>query len=354
MPYFQGAYSGLDWYPYRLNTAGCTACDNMLNTMTSNNQQDSVVSVTCFPAEYFIFGPNWFDGDYSSFKIDNDEPIEYPDTFVLTNNFIDPQRIEQYHPKNNKLFTFPYFQVEVDCLSGSKTFSPERFILDTTYADSAHLGGARFTSVGCLSPDPEIVVIPLYYDGEVRSVEQAQIVAGFPQFAYVVDSYRAWQALHSTTMQAAAAGQAATSIIGSAASGNLGGVISSGLSAITLGEQWRIQREKGDTIRGAQGSNAMIGSNLKGIYFRQKGLTPEYAKIIDDFFTRYGYASGRVKVPNRNVRPHWTFCKTQNCAVKGDVPAASLERIRAIYNAGITFWRSGSEVGNYTLDNSPQ
>lgn len=353
MPYFQGAYSGLWWYPYKLDSAGCAACDTMLDILTGGNGQNSVVSITCFPTEYFTLSPSFFDGDYQTFKVDNENPVEYPDTFVLTNNFIDPQRITQYKPKNNKLYTYPYMQIEVDCLSSSKTFSPERFVLDPNYKDSAHLGGARFTSYGCLSPDPEITVIPKYYDGEAIAVEQAQIVSGFPQFAYVVDSYRAWQALHSTAMQVASAGQVIGGIVGSAAGGNIGGTISSSLSGVSMGEAWRIEREKGDTIRGAQGSNALIGTRLKGVYFRQKGLLPEYAEIIDNFFTRYGYSCGKVKVPYRNVRPHYTFTKTQNCAVTGNVPASSLEKIRAIYNAGITFWRNASEVGDYTVNNAP-
>ena len=67
----------------------------------------------------------------------------------------------------------------------------------------------------------------------------------------------------------------------------------------------------------------------------------------------FGYATNRVKVPNRNSRPHWNYVKTIGCVVVGSVPADDMNSICSIYNNGITFWKKGTEVGNYSLDNRP-
>jgi hypothetical protein len=67
----------------------------------------------------------------------------------------------------------------------------------------------------------------------------------------------------------------------------------------------------------------------------------------------YGYAQHIRKVPNRAVRPHWTYTKTIGCCVKGSVPADDMASICAIYDKGITFWKNGDEVGNYNLPNAP-
>ena len=352
MPNFQGAYTGLVLYPFTMDSTGCAACDTFLDGLTSGNQQDSVVSVTCFPTEFFTPTLTDYSGDWASFISGNQSPVELSATFEITKYFYDPFTLDQYTPKNQKLYTYPYMQIECDCLSGAKIFNPERFVLTAPSVPASYIGGVTFKAYGCCTPDPEIVVMPYNYDGEVKAVEHAQIIRGFPQFAYVIDSYRAWQALHSTAMQAAAVGGMAANLVGSAVSLNPGGIISSVASIASWNESQRIEREKGDTVRGSQGSNAMVATRSKGIYIRQKGLTPEYARIIDEFFTKYGYSCGRVKVPNINARPKFTFTKTQNCAIKGDAPAASLEKIRAIFNAGITFWTDPATVGDYTQANA--
>ena len=67
----------------------------------------------------------------------------------------------------------------------------------------------------------------------------------------------------------------------------------------------------------------------------------------------FGYAYKSYAIPNRNVRPHWTYLKTIGVNLHGNVPSDDMEKISKIYDAGVTFWRYGAEVGNYSLDNSP-
>lgn len=73
---------------------------------------------------------------------------------------------------------------------------------------------------------------------------------------------------------------------------------------------------------------------------------------IDDYFTRYGYAVNRLKTPNINARPHWTYVQTQDCAVKTNAPKWARDRIAQSFNNGITWWKNASEIGNFSLDNS--
>lgn len=74
--------------------------------------------------------------------------------------------------------------------------------------------------------------------------------------------------------------------------------------------------------------------------------------MIDDYFTMFGYAIKRVKVPNRNSRPHWNYVKTIGCTLTGSIPSDDMKKICNIYNNGITFWKNGSEIGHYELDNT--
>ena len=74
--------------------------------------------------------------------------------------------------------------------------------------------------------------------------------------------------------------------------------------------------------------------------------------MIDDYFSMFGYSVRRIKKPNRFTRPHWNYVKTIGATITGSVPADDMRKICQIYDAGITFWKRGSEVGRYDLDNS--
>ena len=82
-------------------------------------------------------------------------------------------------------------------------------------------------------------------------------------------------------------------------------------------------------------------------------ITEQNARIIDDFFTKYGYACHRVKKPNMNSRPRWNYVKTKGCIAIGSAPSDEIKKICSIYDKGITFWKNASDVGDYSLNNEP-
>ena len=104
---------------------------------------------------------------------------------------------------------------------------------------------------------------------------------------------------------------------------------------------------------GGVGSTTMASIRLLDFGFMNKHIRSEFARIIDDYFNMFGYATHRVKVPNRTSRPHWNYVKTVGCVAVGSIPADDMAKIMSIYDRGITFWKNGNEVGNYSLDNSP-
>ena len=67
----------------------------------------------------------------------------------------------------------------------------------------------------------------------------------------------------------------------------------------------------------------------------------------------YGYKVNSLKGPNINTRPNWNYIKTIGCVATGSVPSDDRKKIKKIFDNGITFWKNGSYIGNYELDNSP-
>ena len=82
-------------------------------------------------------------------------------------------------------------------------------------------------------------------------------------------------------------------------------------------------------------------------------IKSQIARVIDDYFDKYGYACHRVKTPNRKVREHWTYTKTVGCNMVGNAPSDDIAKIRSIYDNGITFWVNGAVVGDYSQSNNP-
>lgn len=102
----------------------------------------------------------------------------------------------------------------------------------------------------------------------------------------------------------------------------------------------------------------MIGA--KAPYFLQMGIRREYAEIIDNYFTMFGYRVNKKSVPSRRNRNRFTYLKTMDCVITGDLPAQIKNQIQAIYNNGTTFWyldgtpgHKINDVGFYAGDNNP-
>lgn len=113
-----------------------------------------------------------------------------------------------------------------------------------------------------------------------------------------------------------------------------------------------IQPEAGSRVHGSPASDTMYYVN-KRYTFHKMSITKNYAMMIDNYFTMYGYKIRQVMTPNMNARPYFTYVKTIGCNVAGAIPASDALAIEQIFDNGVRFWHSLSEMGNYNLDNSP-
>lgn len=98
----------------------------------------------------------------------------------------------------------------------------------------------------------------------------------------------------------------------------------------------------------------------KSPYFVTMGISAYYARIIDDYFTQYGYAQNIINVPNRRARDRYTYLKTAGCIVEGSFAANIAAAVENIYNKGVRFWYldgtglyTWANVGNYGPINTP-
>lgn len=256
--------------------------------------------------------------------------------------------IASYTPKNKKVLTYPYNFMYVTNGEGTgANYEYECFGGDS----------CNFKLVACMTANPEIMLVPKNFRGVAENYNFAISVSNFPQCSWSIDTYKQWLANNRAERWVGYVETGLKTVADVATLATTKGA--EGVDA-TISDASNIahqvaQRYDRSTLpsqaHGTIASSALIATREKGFQFYQVQIREQFAKIIDDYFDMYGYATHRVKVPNRTSRPHWNYVKTVGCNCVGSVPAEHLAKIRRVHDNGVTYWKKGSEVGNYTLNN---
>ena len=368
---FQGMYCGLYFTTFDFDSNGITACNNWLINLTNATKSDSIVSIFMCPEFFFAgFSSSSFTPNIISYMAQ-----QKPLTF------------DGYVPRNNKLWTSPYVSLMVKTPNNAGEYGFE-------YFSNPNAPQFRLTSI--LSTQPSILLEPINYKTNKSytttkiddNYVESMTLTGWPQCAYNIDAYKAWLAQNGPSL--AVNGALAVASLGmSVASGYspAGQVISTVPTVnpstwqVTGYNQYVTHQDASFTPNaGMLGSIGAIGNLLAQVYqhsllpphargscdanamfvrgrfnfiFCTKQIRPEFAEIIDNYFTKFGYACHKLKVPNIRARTRWTYTKTVDSIVTGNLPSDAVNTIQSIFNKGITFWVNANEVGNYTLDNFP-
>lgn len=323
---YGGVFSGLHYNVF----STWQSASSFIAEATEQNKADGIVSIFMLPVA--------FTADFQAtipevFNIERDKH---------TNN------IDGYVPKNNKLFTYPYNLLYVTNNEGSvANYAFEYFNSEK----------CNFNVSGAMCCTPECMLVPLNYKGVEKNYNEKLIIGNFPQCAYTVDTFKAWVAQNQNQLALSAINAIGTTVAGGAAMYASGGLVGAGAALSGIQQIGSLVASVSDKstlpphARGGGGSIINMANEIKGFQFFYAHIRREFAEIIDNYFSVYGYATHRVKVPNRAIRPHWNYVKTVNINLTGSVPADDMARLRSIYDNGVTFWRNGDEVGNYALDN---
>jgi hypothetical protein len=81
-------------------------------------------------------------------------------------------------------------------------------------------------------------------------------------------------------------------------------------------------------------------------------MRAEVARIVDKYFSAYGYKVSTWKVPNISGRQNWNYVKLNQANIIGDVPQSDLEEIKSIFVNGITIWHNSSTFLDYSQNNN--
>lgn len=263
--------------------------------------------------------------------------------------------IDGYTPKNAKLYTYPYNFYHIDNASGGELSLRYEFF-DNSIPVVEINGTITQPVVACIRPCSYKGVAPYSELGGYTSLNTETLqLNNYPICSWNNDAYQTWLAQNNIPIALNALTSLGQTGVASTYSANPVGMVSSSIigNASNIVNQFYNASISADISKGNLsngGVNTAIGKQQ--FYGGRCSVTHEYAKMIDDFFTMFGYATRQCKKPNISSRPHWNYIKTVGCTVTGSVPCDDLKKICSIYDKGITFWKNGAEVGNYSLDNS--
>lgn len=346
-----GLYSGVSYYYREFTPAGIADINAFLKLATNKGKSDAIVSV--FMAPLLVMNSS----GYAT-------PLALP-----VNYYFRPSTFEGYTPHNNKLLTAPYVSIAVKTPTNMAEYAWEYFKYPLQ---------PQFEITCQVSTSPSLMLTPKQYKtSNDASIEvnnnyvESIVLDRYPQCSYNIDTYKAWLAQNGASLivngalatagLALGAGQAFIPVDNMDMFGNYvnselwfdpkkSGALIGSLGAIgnILAQIYQHSILPPHALGNADGSIYMA-NRLMNFQFFTKTIRREYAEIIDQFFDKFGYATHKVKVPNIHARSIWTYTKTIDCIVHGNIPTEAITEIQNIFNRGVTFWADPTEVGNYSL-----
>lgn len=253
-----------------------------------------------------------------------------------------------YTPKNKKCFIYPYNYLLVSNNVGNiniykyEDFSQNQFLFNIMGA----------ISVGC-----SIRAVPRDYKGVDYNYDECLPLAKYPTGSWTSDAFTNWltqNGVNITTNLLASAVGGAVAVATANPIGMVGATMSlAGTVANTIGQFY--QASLLPAISGGQNNGDVNFAEKKNTFvFKKMRCKLQYLKVIDDYFTRFGYAIKRLDTPHLTGRRNWNYVEigsTESIGY-GDVPSKYMEQINNACRRGVTIWHTHDNIGDFSLDNS--
>lgn len=266
-------------------------------------------------------------------------PVETEFTINKKHSFSD------YQPRNNKLFCYPYNYLYATNNAGSNTIYK--------YEDF-NSSNCRFFLQLALSVGVSGRIEPMDYKKINENIDESLTVAKYPTCSWSTDAYTNWLTQQAVNVSRRFLGNDAT--FGIARAGEIGGGLASLLSpqiGAALG-QFSKQQLLPEHESGSNTADVNFADSHNAPRFFYMRAKTEYLRIIDDYFTRFGYKTLRVKTPNITGRKNFNYIEigAGERFAYGEIPPDALDEINQIAQNGVTIWHDHANVGNYNVSNN--
>lgn len=334
------SYSGLAYFYADIDRN--QEVTDIIETYATSGKADAIVTMFMYPREFLGLGPG---ASYSGWI--GDGQLQQQIGGSLDNPYAP---IDTYVPKNKKLYTYPYrYLMLYGSGGGANEYRYEDF---NSYSN-------MFTVFSNLGGNSPIVAVPNGYKHKDIGLEYSTVMNPYPNCSWVTDTFKNWYAQNQRSLMfsnASALGTGALGIITAAATGNVvagGMAVYSGihqvLQNVTAVEQHKVLP---DSAHGNTASaNAYYANGQHYFYMFPMCIKAEFARVIDNFFSLYGYKVNVVDLPNFRGRKSWNYVKVVDANLSGYIPVDALRELKSMLERGTTFWHT-DDMLNYNLDNS--
>ena len=303
-----------------------------------------------FPSGTTFYSAETVGGYMYKYITENGSSFRFIDDVSISIN----STINGYTPKNKKLFTREYNNILVSNQAGTDVvMAYEDFTSNTP----------KFTAVGTVCPGCSIKLVPLNYKLLADSTTSKRCydfgIPGpkFPVCSWSGDTFTNWLTQNGVNLALGVVGGVGAMVAAPFTGGSslvVAGAIAGG--AMTVGSsiaQVYQHSVAPETTSGNVSVGDVTFSDGKSLFtVYQMCIRQEYAKIIDDFFTMYGYKVNSLKVPNITGRSNWNYVKMINPNIEGYIPQEDLQEIKRIFSNGITIWHTTSHFLDYSQSNT--
>ena len=357
----QNTYQGLKYIGFNANDLGVGYCNAWLKRMNEGGKAGAINSISMVPSA----GLTYSSGGNGKLNINIEDPNGNvgEKEYLINYSTLD----DDYVPKNNKLFCWPYHFFSITTLDGqSYDYKYEDIIESDPVPGTTTM---KFKFKFAFGTDPTYFMYPSYYMKCNNNYDYGIKLSGFPKCNWnfgVWENYYAQQDTNITLSMLSSVLGGVSSASGSVVSGagskaGLGvgtglAIAQAGLSALQAGFSTigglSVVKSQPDQSKGANNVGG-VNYNMETMDFWiiHKRLHWGYVVKIDDYFTKFGYRVNSTGVPNLHTRKYWNYLKLDQPSVTGNMPVGDMRMIKQILSNGITFWHT-TDVGNYDLNNN--
>ena len=355
-PTYGGVASGLRY----LVLDNATSLWRLSYMYASSSKLDYIHEVFMIPSKLVQDNPNWQEIDTSAGDLSGNHYVELEEsdgaklfeTVTLQRN----RTVGiNYTPVNKKLLTFPYSYLLVSNNAGSDyVYHYEDFA-----GQDALVPTINFDILGVPSPGCSIKIVPLSYKNFIdnnrnRNYEYSIMGAKYPIGGWIGDVYTNWLTQNAVNLglNMVESGMNAVSGI---EKGSLSKELSTSMGILnTMATVYEHSLVPYSSSGNSGASDVMFGLKKLAPIFYQMSIKDETARIIDDYFTRFGYKVNALKVPNITGRTYWNYVEIgagEDIAF-GTLPVGAMEEINNIFRSGTTIWHNHDNIGDFSLNNS--
>lgn len=349
-------YNGLPQGTYLFAIAGESYTEmynnlkNMVRSYDKAGKTAAIVSIYVVPKSLCTVSaiPLSFNTDYafSAYAINSNTSV----STLLNKSISRNTTIDGYTPKNNKCFCAPYNYLCISNNGGTQ--------INYAWEDFSS-SNASFTMRSIVNEGCDVKLTPSNYKRTdlLGGYDYSLSLQKFPTVSWSSDFYLNWQAYNGKYLEIKTALNTANAAISPLASGNPLSLLSmptdiAGIAADAQ-HQVTVAQMTPDSAKGNANTgdfNFTVGKTVFTAY--KMSCKAEYIKLVDQYFTMFGYKVNTLKTINITSRRYWNYVKTVQANITGDIPQDDMNEIKSIFNNGCTFWHDPSKYLDYTQNNA--